>query len=789
MQPHRLHDTKSQKDALMNIFYNRPLFTACMAFLTISTISYFVPETTKYVVLAFGAVVLIVSIFMLLLPRLDRLSKHLLMYSLLCSAAIILASSLSLSYFDGNKNKFENIYGNEHTVDATVLSINYESEFYSIYTVKVNSLNGEAFDHDAKLVCEYNACLRVGESFIVKAFAQEPEDKKDGIFNEKLSMLSDGIFSSYISTDESGIILTDRAEFDLNVTFAEMNYKLSRIITDRVGGEAGNLSSAILLGNKHLISNTTSRDFNRSGVSHILALSGMHMTIIMGAVSFILWKLTDNSRKVGIISSVVAVFYLALTGFSLSATRAVLMLLVFYLGLIITAEPDPLTSLSVAGTVIIFLFPGAILDAGFWMSFGATFGILVFMPPFHKFLLDKLYRAFVGKHRKAIVHTVTYVADLFAASIFAIIPLMIVMCVFIKEMSWFTIISSAVLSIPASALILLSLLLICFYSIPYLSVLLAQLIEIVGDFMIDFCSEVSKTEGAVFSLNYPFITTMAIIMCLALLYCFASKHKFKPISAIPFVVSLLVLLTTVSVYENVNKDNLKATFVNVSSVSNVIVLTSEDQAIICDLSNGSKSSYSKALDEIYDSRATEIKAIMLTGYTYLHASTYYDLFASEIVREIWLPYPENEDEYSKMNKIYEVAQKFGVDAYVYKDGEVLRAFDNTEIYVLQDRIERSSVPVTLMSITTPNDSLIYSSPAFNECSLLDTAKELFACADYIIFGHKGPKVKKEYTVEISRMTDAIVFSNKDLISHFDASTVHGAAYFYAPEKISFYLEE
>lgn len=773
----------------MNIFYNRPLFTACMVFLTISTLSYFVPETAKYVILAFGAVVFTVCAFMFLLPSLGRFSKHLLMYSLLCSVALILASSLSLSYFNANNNKFEKIYGNANTVDATVLSIDHQSEFYSIYTISVNRLNGEAFEHNAKLICEYNACLQVGEEFIVNAVATKPEDKKDGIYNEKLSMLSDGMFVSYTSTDDTGITVTDRAEFSLKVTLAEINNKISRIITDRVDGESANLSSAILLGNKHLISKTTSRDFNRSGVSHILALSGMHMTIIMGAVSFILWKLTDNSRKVGIISCIVAVFYLALTGFSLSATRAVIMLIIFYLGLIITAEPDPLTSLSVAGTVIVMIFPGAILDAGFWMSFGATFGILAFMPPFHKFSQEKLYLIFTGKHRKGIVHSITYIVDLFAASIFAIIPLIIIMCIFIKEMSWFTILSSAVLSLPASALILLSLLLVCFHYVPYLSVLLTRLIETVGNFMIDFCADVSKTEDVLFSLNYPFITAFAIIVGLALLYCLASNHKFKPISAIPFVVSLLVLVTTISVYENTNKNNLKATFVNVSSVSNIIVLTNEQQAVICDLTNGSKTSYAKALDEIYCSRATEIKAIMLTGYTYLHSSTYYDLFASEIVREIWLPYPKNKDEYSKMNKIYEVAEKYGVKAYVYRDGEVLKAFNNTKLYVLQDTIKRSSVPITLMSISTSNDSLVYSSPAFNECELINSAEQLFDSADYIIFGHKGPKVKSEYSIESNLKVEAIVFSNQYLITNFDGSAVYGAAYFYAPEKISLYLEE
>lgn len=773
----------------MNIFYNRPLFSACITFLAMSTIGYFVPITAKYVILAIFAVVFIVCAFMLILPKLNRTSKHVLMYSLLCSIAIVLATTISISYFDANNRKFEKIYGEQHTVNATVLSVDHESEFYSIYTVEVNRLNDNEIHHTAKLVCEYNAFLKIGETVVVRAEASEPQDKRDGIFNEKLSMLSDGMFVCYTSHNGDGVIVTDTPDTSLKLVFSKLNYTLSRIITDRVDGEAGKLSSAILLGNKHLLSNTTERDFRRAGVSHILALSGMHMTIIMGALSLILWKLTDNSRKIGIISAIIAVFYLALTGFSLSATRAVIMLIIMYIGMMITNEPDPLTSLSVAGVVITTLFPGAVLDAGFWLSFGATFGILVFIPPFHEFLLEKLYRIFTGKHRRGIVHSITFVVELFASSVFAAIPLTVIMCVFIKEMSWFSVLSSAALSIPSAVLILFSLLLVCFHFVPYLSVLLVQLIETVSRLMIEFCAGISETEGAVFSLNYPFIWIMAILIGAALLYCVASKHRFKPVSAIPLILSIFIMAGTVTFYENANKDNVKATFINASSVSNLIVLSNQNQAIICDLSNGSKTSYSIVLDELYDSRVTEIKAIMLTGYTYAHAATYYEIFASEIVHEIWLPYPENADEYSKMKRIYEVAEMYGVRPFVYRETDVLKAFDNTKISVLQDRINRSKVPVTVMSITTSNGNLVYASPAFNECELKDITENLFSSADYVIFGNKGPKVKSAYKISDNRKIDAIVFANEDLIKNFDSSEVFGAAYFYAPKKITFYLEK
>jgi len=773
----------------MNIFYNRPLFTSCMMFLGVSAVSYFIPKEAKLIISAVFAIVFIVSLFMSFLSNISVRVKVFLLNSVMCSLSIVLATVISLSYFNANQERFDEMYGKEYTVEVTVLSKSYESEHYCSYDVLVNKVNGEEMSHNASLTCEYHTSADVGETIIVKATAQKPEDNKDGIFNEKLMMMSDGKFIRYTSYDDVGIIITEYVGINVKILFAKLNNAVSKIITDRVDGEAANLSSAILLGNKDLLSGTTQRDFARAGVSHILALSGMHMTIILGAFTAILWLFTKNTKKIGVIASIAAVFYLALTGFSISATRAVLMLLIVYFCMIILNEPDPLTSLSISGFLIVVMMPGATLDAGFWMSFSATLGLLVFMPPLHEYLMDKLYSRFLGKSRRVIVKSILFVTETLVASVFAIIPLIVVMCVFIKEMSWFSIISSAVLALPSSGVILLSLLLVCFFYVPHLSTALIFLIESISGFMIDFCADISVMKNVVFSLNYPFINVAAIVIGIALLYSFVSNHKKKPVSLIPFACSIIMLVTVIGIYEKVNEDTVKATYINASSVSDMIVLSSEKEVVICDLSNGSKTSYAKALDEVYESRATEIRAIMMTGYTYAHAATFSDVFAKEIVREIWLPEPETIDEYYKMKRIYEVAQRFGVSSYIYGDGDSLGAFDNTVIQVYQARIKRSAVPITAISIHTSTDRMVYLSHAFNESKIGDFVEDLFAKSRYVVFGNKGPRVKKSYTIENNLRIDAIAFSDNELVTHFDPAEVHGSAYFYVPNKIEFYLVE
>ena len=774
----------------MNIFYNRPLFTSCTVFLAASVASYFLSLNVNFIILAVFAVILIASTLLMVINKVKESAKDALLHVLLCSLAVVLAISCSVAYYKVKANKFEDIYGDEHVIKASVLSVDYESEFFSSYVVSVNELDGEVLKHKARLVCEYSAAPEIGEVVILRAVATEPDDSRDGKYREKISMLSDGMFVSYTSYDHTGIIITDQEKFDVSVFFAKINSTLSRVITDRVEGEAGNLSSAVLLGNKELLSGVTVRDFSRAGVSHILALSGLHMSVIMGAFTALIWLFTKNGKVVGVIGAILAILYLALTGFSVSATRAVIMLLIVYISLIVFAAPDALTSLSVAGAIIVAASPGAILDAGFWMSFGATLGILVFLPPLHEFVTDKLYSKIKSKPRKIIVRTVTYVIDIVAASVFAIVPIVIVMCIFIKEMSLFSIVSSVVLSLPTTALLFLSLLLVCLFYVPYLSGWIVFLIERIASFMIGFCADISATEGAVFSLNYPFIWIFAIILGVALLYCFASNHKRKVISAIPFVLCLLLTVVVITAYEYVNRNTVRATYVNSSSASDILVLSNEREVVICDLTNGSKTSYSDALDEVYAARATEIRAIMLTGYTHAHSATLTDVFSEEMVRELWVPYPRDIEDYSKMARICEIAEKFNVTVKIYEEGYTLTAFENTRIELHQDVIERSAVPVSVICVSTSNDRLVYASSAFNESDkCAQIADQLFEKTEYVVIGNKGPKVKIPYTVTDSRRVNAIAFASYELISQYDASQTLGAAYFYVPDRIEFYLDE
>jgi ComEC/Rec2-related protein len=757
-----------------------------MIFLLASIAGFFMPVIIKIVLLVVSSIVFIASVLLSIFKQIDEKKQYAHLCVVLSSVMAIVAFISSILFFDVQKEKYSEYYGKTDRIEAVVTSVGYESNFMSSYNVKVKKFGEDDKKHSAVLLCEYDAALEVGDSILAIVVAEEPDDI-GGQYNEKLSMLSDGIFIRYVSKSSDGLSKTDSGKISLDTVMSSINGFFSNILRKLVGDEEGNLSSALFLGNKQLLSSSVARDFSRAGASHILALSGMHMSIIMGAAMFILRRLRVKTRLTAVILSAIAIFYLALTGFSVSATRSVIMLLIVYFSIIVEGTSDSLTSLSIAGVIIFLFSPGTIADPSFWMSFSATLGILVYMPGIVRFTGETIYR--LEKVPKAILKAFSSVVTIFLTGIFATLPLVAVMSVFIREMSLMSILSTVVLSVPASVLLIISMLLIPLSGVPFISSALASAIRFVAKIMIGYCAEVSAWEGTVFSLNYPFAYLFAIAIAFTLLYSFVSRHKNLFVSLIPFAVCVLLMIGTCFVYERINEENVRVSYINASSNSDMLVVSNNREAVICDISNGSKSSYSLALNEAFEARVTEIKAIVLTRYTYSHHATFYELFQSERVWELWLPQPESYEEYCIMERMYDTASANGVKVYLYKKGEALRIFDYTYLEHVQEYIERSAVPVSVVSIYTSKERVTYVAPGFNESAANEYAEYVFTKSDYVVFGNRGPKTKTNYSIKNLNSVEAIFFADEARAAYFDSKEYGNPALFLVPEKITVIIEK
>lgn len=147
------------------------------------------------------------------------------------------------------------------------------------------------------------------------------------------------------------------------------------------------LFCALLLGSRGLLSAEEKEAFRKAGAAHLLALSGLHVGILVAGGWFLLGALRlPKAWRYAILIPLVGL-YVLIGGLRVSLLRAALMfgiLGVFWIlweqGWLAKRWLDPLQGLSLAAIVVLLLWPWSVLDAAFQLSFSATAGILLFLP-------------------------------------------------------------------------------------------------------------------------------------------------------------------------------------------------------------------------------------------------------------------------------------------------------------------------------------------------------------------------------------------------------------------------
>lgn len=190
--------------------------------------------------------------------------------------------------------------------------------------------------------------------------------------------LSDGILLKGYAETLLGRAEPEGAPLWLHLRHA--NERLTESIKTAVPGWRGDVVAAISIAGGDPLPYEISRDFSRSGIAHMLSLSGMHLSIVSFLMLGVLRKLRLPDRAAYLVVCAALVGYIALVGLRPSVLRAGVMLLVYYLGLAFGRQRDSLNSLGFAALVAVNINPYNAIDAGFLLSFSATLGILLFQP-------------------------------------------------------------------------------------------------------------------------------------------------------------------------------------------------------------------------------------------------------------------------------------------------------------------------------------------------------------------------------------------------------------------------
>jgi competence protein ComEC len=148
--------------------------------------------------------------------------------------------------------------------------------------------------------------------------------------------------------------------------------RIDALFPDGAGAAKG-----MLLGDKSDLDEETLTAFRDTGIAHLLAVSGLHVSVLAGAFS-LLFRRNAWVRFFAVL--IFCALYAALTAFSPSVVRAGVMILVLLLAFPLRRRPDPLSSLSAAFVLILLVNPYALWYAGFQLSFCAVYSLILLAP-------------------------------------------------------------------------------------------------------------------------------------------------------------------------------------------------------------------------------------------------------------------------------------------------------------------------------------------------------------------------------------------------------------------------
>ena len=246
---------------------------------------------------------------------------------------------------------------------------------------------------------------------------------------------------------------------------------LQKIDSSGLSGKSREFLKGIILADRTEMDVGTVSDFSKTGLAHILAISGSHIAIIFGLIYFLSLKIFPAKyRKHAIITSLLFIWAFAVfIGFGNSVVRACLMLSVYFIYVLLQRKPDFLHSMALAAAVILLIDTNQIFDVGFQLSFVAVFGI---------FWLNQPLLRYFPKPKSKLQNFMMNVLTVSLAAQIATLPLVLY---YFHQFSFISIIANLVI-IPLSEIVivfsLLMVILIAFnLNVAYLETAFSFIIE------------------------------------------------------------------------------------------------------------------------------------------------------------------------------------------------------------------------------------------------------------------------------------------------------------------------
>lgn len=295
---------------------------------------------------------------------------------------IALAVGFSLSFYE--LNSYRLIDNSDQKLEITITEKRKVDDSYR-YFVKIRGAN-----ISEKSVIFTEEDFPIGQKYLIDGETTlANKNTNPNLFNYRNYLISKGIGSNikikriYKEGRSSSILLHLRDKF--------YNY-IHNIFENNLSKNSADFVISVVLG-ENLIQNEDIKDL---GLAHILAVSGLHIDLLIGFILYVFSKINLNYRYGYMSALTLAFLYGALIGFPYSIIRVLIINLIRFLAFLYQYPEDKIKSLLIAALGILLYNPFAVLNSGFVLSFVATSGVYLIYPKLRKYFNKNLLAENIG---------------------------------------------------------------------------------------------------------------------------------------------------------------------------------------------------------------------------------------------------------------------------------------------------------------------------------------------------------------------------------------------------------
>ena len=376
---------------------------------------------------------------------------------------IIISSIISNTVLIYQENQYENLYPEKNIkVEGIIVSNPEEKEYKNRYKVKVLTVNASNTYKSTQIYIEVKKDIhfKYGDKVQLQGtFRKANKPRNEGGFNYQLYLKSIGIYG-ILKVDNLKKISSD----NVNIIAKSIN-TIKMVVLENIDKtlkeEEAQIVKGLILGETTMLEEELKEKFQIANISHVLAVSGMHIVYIIIGIEIILKKCLGK-RNVKYIVIIGLIIYMSITGFTSSIVRAGIMGIMNIMSFLVYRKNDIWTSIAISLGIILLQNPYAITSIGFQLSYLGTIGIILFSKNIKQYLDNIKYikNNIQIKKSQRISKIVENLKDLLSVTLSAQIMIFPIMIYHFNIIGIYFVITNILVSIIIAPLMFLSIIFI-----------------------------------------------------------------------------------------------------------------------------------------------------------------------------------------------------------------------------------------------------------------------------------------------------------------------------------------